>query len=215
MPRRQVRKALNTKQIAFIAIMSSLGTILSGASLTFLPPFLVLPGVGIVAPDFSHVATFVAAVFGGAEVGALVGFLSGIYAGYHFGYVAGNLGLLSLLGVPLGKAMTGLLAGFLYRRLKISSSPRRATLALPLTLLAYVPEAIYTILYFVYIVPIAYGFSLASMIPFVMPKAWVEISIIGILMAILVPTLRTFINAFFHPGSTAEKMDNDRSLKKD
>jgi len=205
---------LNTKQIAFIAVMSSLGTVLSGASLTFLPPFLVIPGVGIVAPDFSHVATFVAAVFGGAQVGALVGFLSGIYAGYHFGYVAGNLGLLSLLGVPLGKAMTGLAAGFLYKRLKIGSIPRRTALALPLTLLAYVPEALYTVLYFAYVIQIAYGFSLVSMIPFVMPKAWAEIFIIGIIMAILVPTLRTFINTFFYSRSSIEKTDNDRAAEK-
>lgn len=205
---------MNTKQIAFIAVMSSLGTVLSGASLTFLPPFLVLPGVGIVAPDFSHVATFVAAIFGGAQVGALVGFLSGIYAGYHFGYVAGNLGLLSLLGVPIGKAITGFLAGFLYRRLKIGSSPRRSTLTLPLTLLAYVPEALYTVLYFVYVIPIVYGFSLASMIPFVLPKAWVEIFIIGIIMAFLVPTLRTFINTFFYSRPSTEKMGDGRAAKK-
>jgi len=185
--------------------MSSLGTVLSGASLTFLPAFLVIPGVGIVAPDFSHIATFVAAIFGGAEIGALVGFLSGIYAGYHFGYAAGNLGLLSLLGVPLGKAMTGLIAGFLYRKLRTCESPRRSVSALPLTLLAYVPEAIYTVLYFVYIIPIVYGFSLAEMVPFVMAKAWVEILIIGIIMTVLASTLRTFINSFFFSQSKTDK----------
>ena len=204
---------MNTRQISFIAVMSSLGTVLSGASLTFLPAFLVIPGVGIVAPDFSHIATFVAAIFGGPEIGALVGFLSGVYAGYHFGYAAGNLGILSLVGVPLGKAMTGLIAGFLYRKLKTCESSKRTISALPLTLLAYVPESIYTMLYFAYIIPIVYGFSLAQMIPFVIPKGWVEILIIGIMMTVLASTLRTFINTFIPQGKQQEtKTGNDQQL---
>ena len=130
---------MDAKQSSFIAIMSALGIVLSLISLNA-APLLSSVGQGGAALDLSHIATFIAAFFGGPYTGALVGLISGIYAGYYFGYVLGSLGLLSVIGIPIGKALTGLIAGFLYKKSGLSNNARRPVLALPLTLLAYVSE---------------------------------------------------------------------------
>lgn len=186
---------MDARQIALVAILSALGTVLSAISLG------VVPFVPNVALDLSHVATFVAAIFGGPFMGAAVGFLGGIYAGYFFGFGSTNgLGFLSLIGVPLGKAMTGLFAGFLYRKLKLGTGTGRSILTIPATLLAYVPESIYTVIYFLYIVTLVNLPPMSFMIVLVIPKGWLEIAGMSVLMAALagnkgfVDTVKRFFN---------------------
>jgi len=192
---------LDAKQVSFISMMSALGILLSGISLNIAPLLRAVSGEGGAALDLSHIATFIAAIFGGPYVGGIVGFLSGIYSGYYFGYVMGSLGLLSLIGIPVGKALTGLAAGFLYKRLRVSSSSRPSTLTVPIILISYIPECIFTILYFLYIVPYVYGYSMGFMLPIVIPKAWIEILLMSFLMGALVGNtgFRQFIFKFFHP----------------
>lgn len=166
--------------------MSAVGISLSALSVNH-ATFVVVPGMGGVALDFSHIATFIGALFGGPFIGAIVGLLGGVYAGYYFGYgIGGGLGLLSLVGLPLGKALTGMVAGFIYGRLRIGSDSRRYLLALPMTLVSYIPESIYTVFYFLYLVPFFYAYSMAFMIPLVLPKAWFEVAVMSILMGALV-----------------------------
>lgn len=201
---------MDAKQTAFIAMMSALGIILSMITLNIGPISIAVPGQGAAALDLSHVATFVAAIFGGPFVGATVGFLGGIYAGYYFGYVVGGLGFLSLLGVPIGKALTGLVAGFLYKKLGVGNSSRHSILAVPTTLLSYIPECVYTISYFLYIVTLVNGQAMAFMIPIVIPKAWIEIAIMGLIMSALAGNtgFREFINRFFYfhaPGKPVSR----------
>lgn len=190
---------MDAKQTAFVAMLSALGTVLSLISLNVAPILTAVGGQAGAALDLSHIATFVAAFFGGPYIGALVGFLSGIYAGYYFGYVLGTLGLLSVIGVPIGKAMTGLLAGFLYRKLGLSSGSRRSTWALPLTLMAYVPESIYTVLYFLFVVQLVGIPAMAFMIPLVIPKGWIEILVMSLLMGALAGNtgFRNFIGKIY------------------
>lgn len=176
---------MNTKQWAFIAMMSALGTVLSAISLNFSPVLIAVPGQGAAALDLSHIATFVAAIFGGPFVGAVVGFLSGIYAGYHFGFVIGSLGILSLVATPIGKSLTGLTSGFLYKKLNLNNSTHSATLTIPIILISYIPECLYTISYFLYIVLYLYGYAMSFMIPIVIPKAWIEIGIMSVIMSAL------------------------------
>jgi LytS/YehU family sensor histidine kinase len=197
---------MDTKQTAFIATMSALGASLSIISLHMAPISIVVPGQGGAALDLSHLATFVAAIFGGPYIGATVGFLSGIYAGYYFGYVMGSLGVLSLIGVPFGKALTGFTAGFLYKKLGIHKSSRPSTLTVPILLISYIPECIYTIVYFLFIVQIVYGVGMGFMIPIVIPKAWIEIAIMSLLMGALVGNtgFKEFILKFFY-ASKIEK----------
>lgn len=200
---------MNAKQTAFIAMLSALGITLSVISLN-VAPLLSSVGQGGAALDLSHVATFVAALFGGPYVGAVVGFVSGIYAGYYFGYVLGSLGLLSVIGVPLGKGLTGLIAGFLYKKSGLGNSSGRSILALPLTLLSYVPESLYTVFYFLYIVIIVNGQGMAFMLPLVIPKAWIEIVIMSLLMGALAGNtgFREFINRSFYLRGLKRSINN-------
>lgn len=180
---------MNARTTASVAILSALGTLLSAFSLH------VTFGAGA-ALDLSHVATFIAALFGGPFIGAVVGFTSGIYAGYYFGYVIGSLGILSLLSLPLGKALTGLVAGFLYKKLKIGSNSRASTFTVPIVLVSYIPECLFTVAYFLAVVPFFYGGSWAFMLSLVVPKAWVEISIMSLMMGALAGNMgfREFIS---------------------
>jgi len=201
---------MDAKQTAFVAILSALGIVLSLISLN-VAPLLSAVGQGGAALDLSHIATFVAAFFGGPYIGALVGFLSGIYAGYYFGYVLGTLGLLSVIGVPIGKAMTGLLAGFLYRKLGLSNGSRRSAWALPMTLLAYVPESIYTVLYFLFVVQLVGIPTMAFMIPLVIPKGWIEILVMSLLMGALAGNtgFRDFIGRIFYFQANKKSMNRE------
>jgi hypothetical protein len=192
---------MDSKTVAFIGMLSALGIALSAISLNVAPILSHLPsgGVGGAALDLSHIATFTAAISGGPIVGALVGLLGGLYAGSYFGFVYGQ-GLVAIVGVPLGKAMTGLMAGILYRKLKIGSGSKHSYLAVPATLLAYIPESIYTVLYFLYIMTALIGPGMADLVPVVTAKAWVEIIVMSILMGALAGNtgFREFINRFLH-----------------
>ncbi|MCD6445754.1 ECF transporter S component [Candidatus Bathyarchaeota archaeon] len=189
---------MNTKEIAFVATMSALGITLSTLSLN-IAPILSSVGQGGAALDLSHIATFIAAIFGGPYVGALVGFIGGIYAGYYFGYVLGSLGVLSLIGIPFGKALTGLTAGFIYNKLKISNRKNSSLLTTFTVLISYIPECIFTIIYFLYIVTFVYGYGMSFMIPIVIPKAWIEITVMSIIMGALAGNIgfKEFMLKFF------------------
>ncbi len=176
---------MNSRKIAFISLMSALGLLLSALSLNMAPIFNAV-GQGGAALDFSHISTFIASIFGGPSAGIAVGLLGGIYAGFHFGYVMGSLGLLSLFGVPLGKALTGLTAGLLYKKLRINERKRISMLTVLTVLASYIPECIFTIMYFLYLVPFFYGFPMGFMVPIVVSKAWVEIVVMSFLMGALV-----------------------------
>jgi LytS/YehU family sensor histidine kinase len=181
--------------------MSALGTFLSVISINIALILQAASGQGGAALDLSHIATFVAAIFIGPYSGAVVGLLSGIYAGYYFGYVMGSLGLLSLVGVPLGKAITGFTAGWLYRKLGVTSNSRPSTSTVLVSLLSYIPECLYTISYFLYVVMYVYGNAMEFMLPIVIPKAWIEILFISLLMGALVGNtgFKEFVLKFFHP----------------
>ena len=192
---------MNSKEIAFIATMSALGLTLSALSLNIAPILNSVGGQGGAALDLSHIATFIAAVFGGPYVGALVGFIGGIYAGYYFGYVLGSLGLLSLIGIPFGKALTGLTAGFLYNKLRVNNRKNSSLLTTAIVLISYIPECIFTIIYFLYIVALIYGSAMSFMIPIVIPKAWIEITVMSVIMGALVGNtgFKEFMLKFFVP----------------
>jgi riboflavin transporter FmnP len=197
---------MNSKQTAFIAIMTALGLLLSAISLN-IAPLLGTVGQSGAALDLSHIATFIAAIFAGPYIGAVVGFLSGIYAGYYFGFVMGTIGILSVIGVPIGKALTGFTAGFLYKKFNVHRSSKPSTFTVPVILVSYIPECIYTILYFLYIVPYFCGGIWEPMISIVIPKAWIEITIMSFLMGALVGNtgFKEFILKSFHTPSL-EKM---------
>jgi len=190
---------MDAKRSAFVAMLSALGIVLSAISLN------ILVGQSA-ALDLSHIATFVAAIFGGPIVGATVGLFGGLYAGYYFGFVFGQ-GFVALVGVPLGKALTGFTSGLLYKKLNIGNNPHRSILTVPITLISYIPECIFTILYFLYIMTLVNGAGMAYILPLVIPKAWMEIAVMSILMGALVGNVafREFIGRFLH-AQTVRKL---------
>lgn len=187
---------MDAKRTSFVGILSALGLALSAISLN-IAPILTTVGNGGAALDLSHIATFIGAIFGGPIVGGLVGLFGGLYAGYYFGFTFGQ-GLLAVVAVPLGKAMTGIMAGLLYKKLKVTDNSH-SIYTIPATLLSYIPESIYTILYFLYIVAFVNGVAaMTFMVPIVFSKGWIEITVMSIIMGALAGNtgFREFINRF-------------------
>jgi riboflavin transporter FmnP len=160
-----------SKGISFIAVMAALGNVLSFISIQLSP---IIPQIPIgpinfsLALDFSHLATFIAALIGGPVVGGLVGLVGNILSG---------------ICLPIGKAMTGIAAGFLFKWL--SSGKVKMILG---TVLSYIPEGVFTALIFIYLYPAFYGFSQALAIVVaaqILVKAFVEMLIMGAILSFL------------------------------
>ncbi|HDI00886.1 MAG TPA: hypothetical protein ENF78_00420 [Candidatus Bathyarchaeota archaeon] len=169
------------KVVAFVALMGALGNALFVLSQSVFT-------IGQVALDLSHVATFISAIFGGPLLGGVVGVLVGLGTGLYFGFIGGSLGLLGLIGLPVGKALTGVTAGFLSRALSNNASPssRRTFLVV---LVSYVPECIFMVFFFLVLVPTFLSPDVAAfLVPLLTPilaKAWIEIAFMAFLMGAL------------------------------
>ena len=97
----------------------------------------------------------------------------------EFGFSQGNL--VTGFGLPLGKAMTGLAAGYLFQRFHVDSYVKAAGLAM----LSYIPEAILTLILFRYLLPAMMGLpmSIATLIGIqIIVKAFIEMIILGVLL---------------------------------
>ena len=163
---------LEAKKVAFAALMGAFGN-----ALFVISQSLQLVSGGQVALDLSHVATFIAALYGGPLLGLLVGALIGLGPGLYFGSVAGAIGLYLPMMV-LGKSLTGLTAGLLSRALmRGGPSSRQALLVVPVS---FLPECFIIIIFFTAMLP-----WLSPILPIVLIKAWVEIFFMAFLMGAL------------------------------
>jgi hypothetical protein len=173
---------LGTKSLTFIAMMAALGNVLSFITTQLAPiaPNIPLGPVSVsLALDISHLATFIAALFGGPIVGGITGAVGGMVAAFEFGFSKGNL--ITGFGLPLGKALTGVAAGFLFRRYKVDSWVKAASL----TVVAYIPEAILTLVLFRYLLPPVMGLPIgvATLIGLqIIVKACIEMIALGIIL---------------------------------
>ena len=157
------------RQVAFVASMAALGNVLALLTVSIPTP------ISQVAPDLSHVATLIVALYSGPVLGGITGAMVSIVPFYRFG-VTGWFGpIVGFLIIPL-KSLTGITAGFLGKRLRPAFA----------TLLGYVPEFVSTYLYFMLVVPfflpqvgqyITQGF-----VVLVLSKAWLELGIIAVIM---------------------------------
>lgn len=183
---------MNSKTIAFMALMGALGNIL------FLISFYLGPIAPGVALDLSLITTFIAALYGGPLVGFLTGLFVGIFPGIYFGPL-GHGSWLGLIGLPIGKSLTGLTAGLLYRGFNVNQRRHNSILTVPLVLVSYIPECIFTIVYFVTLLPYFIGGGGAAILVFVLPKAWAEIVFMSFFMAALMGNhgFSAFIANFF------------------
>lgn len=183
---------MNSKTITFIAMMGALGNAL----------FLVSYYLGRIAPgvafDFSLVGVLIAGLFGGPYIGFITGLFAGIFPGIYFGPL-GNGSWLGLIGLPIGKALTGLTAGLLYKSLNMNQRAKRSLLTVPLVNAAYLPEFIFTVAYFAALLPLFIGGGGLGLLVFIAPKAWAEVVIMSFLMAALIGNqgFNGFVNNFF------------------
>jgi len=186
-------KNMDTKTISFTIMMGVLGNVLFAIS-----SYLGNLGYGI-ALDFSLVAACIAGFYGGP----LTGFISGLFVGIMPGIMFGPMGMgswLGLFGLPLGKGLTGLTAGVIARSASLGRRQYSSLLAVPATLLAYVPECLFTYSYFAYLMPFFLGSGGAfTFIVYILPKALGEVTIISFLMAALVGNrgFNDFVGRFF------------------
>lgn len=171
------------KKIAFMTMMIALGNVLSAVSTNL---GQIIPGVNI---DLSHIATFIAAIWGGPVYGFIVGFFGGVWAGFFFGFVTPyGFGLLSLIGLPLGKSLTGLTTGLFFKAFKIRKRKHASLITVPTVLTSFVPETLFTVAYFLAFAPYFFVNFIGGigLLAFILPKAWAEIALMSFLMAALV-----------------------------
>ena len=143
--------------------MAALGTAVSIITIN-----MVQLGVTQIALDLSHLGTFLVAIPGGPILGAITGLIAGIYPGIAFGYIWGQLGIVGLIGLPVGKGMTGFASGIIQRTLK------RPFLSITA---GYIPECLFTIWLFVFLVPILTPIPAQFVLIIalsIVTKAWIE-----------------------------------------
>ncbi|MCX8183316.1 MAG: ECF transporter S component [Crenarchaeota archaeon] len=172
----------SARKVAFIGMMGALSNILFLASITVL-------NWGQVALDLSHMGTLIAGFFGGPLAGSAVGIIAGLGSGLYFGSTSGLIWLF-LPGFIIGKMLTGLTVGLVSRALGIMERRRKGLLTVFSTLLGYVPECLFTVFFFLVIIPLfappaAAGFLVTLLIP-ILAKAWIEMGLMGFYMAALV-----------------------------
>jgi len=189
---------MNTKQLTFALMMGALGNALFAISFSL---GNIAPSVAI---DFSLVGVIIAGFYGGPETGFVTGLIAGILPGIIFGPL-GTGGVLGLVGLPFGKALSGLTSGIIAGGMKFVQKPRSSLLAIPSTLLAYVPESIFTYAYFIFLLGVQVGG--ATFFVYILPKALLEVIIIGVLMAALLGNagFSHFIKAHFTKTSAKEQ----------
>jgi riboflavin transporter FmnP len=173
------RNKMDTKKFAFAIMMGALGSAFFAVSFYLVP---IAAGINL---DFSLLAVFIAGFFGGPIVGAVAGLIAGILPGIMFGPL-GFGGVLGLIGLPFGKALSGLASGFISKSLRIGSENQRSSiLGVPTSFLSYVPEAFFTVGYFAVLQSsVLAGVTFYSTA--ILPKALVELTIISVIMAALI-----------------------------
>ena len=163
------KKTNSSRCIAFVATMGALGNVLAILSL-FLAP--IHPQIAL---DFSHIGTFIGALYCGPGWGFVTGALVAIAPFYRFG-VAGWYGPLLGSGIILGKAITGLSFGLLVKRARPFTS----------VILGFVPEFFYTYVYLKYVtilfLPNLAAYMTDAVIFSILIKAWFEIFVMAFIV---------------------------------
>jgi riboflavin transporter FmnP len=189
---------MNTKELTFALMMGALGSALFAISFYAAP---IAPGIAL---DFSLIAALIAGFFAGPTIGFTAGLFVGILPGIMFGPL-GMGGVAGLIGLPIGKALSGLTAGLIGKALKLGQKPRSSLLGVPATYLAYVPEAIFTYGYFIFLLGIETGGTV--FLTSILPKSLVEVTIISVIMAALMGNtgFSNFVRANFTKSTPKTK----------
>lgn len=194
----------SAKTAVFVGIMGALSNLLSGLSILlvpFLPAIPLGPYSISVALDLSHLTTFIAALYGGPSIAGLTGLIGGMVASYEFGFSQGNL--VTGFALPVGKALTGITAGFVMRALGIRTGKRHRILIVASALLSYIPEGIFTAFLFLGIFPLVFPetplFILYPIAITIVIKGFFEMFVEGIALSALSTNqgFAMFIQDFF------------------
>jgi uncharacterized membrane protein len=185
---------MDSKNITFIALMGALGNILFALS-----NFVVQIVPSAVSLDLSHIPTFIASIYGGPIIGFITGLITGIFPGVQYGPLSPYGTYIALIMLPIGKSLTGFFSGLLSKALNINFRKNKSLIIIPLVLLSYIPEFLFTIFYFLVILPVFFGSGGLPLLFIIIPKAWSEIIFIGFFMAALVGNngFNNFISNFF------------------
>ncbi|MCW4050853.1 MAG: ECF transporter S component [Candidatus Bathyarchaeota archaeon] len=192
---------MESKALVFAAMMAALGNVLSFLSMQLAPlaPNIPLGPVQVsLALDLSHLTTFIAALFGGPVIGGMTGLIGGLVAAFEFGFSKGNL--VTGFGLPLGKAMTGVTAGYVFKALYTEGNNPRLVAT---TVISYIPEAILTYALFKYLLPAYTGmpaFIAVAIAVQIIVKAFVEMVILGVILIGMVNNLgfKTYARGYFN-----------------
>jgi riboflavin transporter FmnP len=188
---------MNTKSLTFAVMMGALGSALFAISYSITP---IAPSIAF---DFSLIGVLVAGYYGGPKTGFLTGLIAGILPGIMFGPM-GQGGALALVALPFGKALTGMMVGLLSTRIKFGQKPKLAILAIPATLLAFIPETLFTWGYFLLL--FRENMALGTTVYLtVLTKALIEVPIMGIVMMVLLRNngFSCYVRSRFFPENTA------------
>jgi thiamine transporter ThiT len=163
------KKTITVNHIAFVGIMSAMGTAL--AIVSFIP---IGPNINI---DLSHIGTFIVAIALGPFYGMITGVLIGIYPMAMFGNIL----------VPPGKALTGLVVGALAMKLRLgmnsTEEKRKIPLIVPTAFVGWIPEAVF-VLVTMGIIGIPYLLPM-PVVEGILVKGSAEIIALGILCELL------------------------------
>lgn len=165
---------VKSKSLALVGIMGALGNVLAFISI------VLVPIAGSVALDLSNLAVVVVGFYGGWRLGSLTGLIAGVVPGTYFGLMQ-SPGILGFFSLMLGKALTGLTVGVLAGLIGIERRKRKSLLAVPMVLVGYVPEFIFTAVYFLALLPFLLGGAetWAFIFSLVAVKAWAEMILIS------------------------------------
>jgi hypothetical protein len=130
--------------------------------------------------------------------------------------------LLGVIGLPVGKALTGLTVGYLARFLKTKGAKYSSWNVILATLMGYLPECIFTLFYFeglvVILLPeVAENFimwfgSMHALVFSILAKAWVEMALLGIFMGALVGNtgFNDFVSRVFTRSAMITKIKTNK-----
>ena len=169
---------LTTRELSFTAVMAALANVLAMVSIG-------LTRVGQIGLDFSNLAIIIGGIYGGPFLGFLIGLLGGVAPGLMFGPL-GGLGWLGLFGLTFGKSLTGFTVGYVARMLGVRRKAGVRSMAS--VLISYLPESIFTIYFFLSLVPLLLGPAPWLSFAWVMSitaKGWIETVIIAVFIAAL------------------------------
>ncbi|MCW4046690.1 MAG: hypothetical protein NWE99_03900 [Candidatus Bathyarchaeota archaeon] len=190
---------MNTKRLTFALMMGALGSALFAVSYYAGP---IAPGIAL---DFSLLAVFIAGFYAGPTTGFFTGIIAGILPGIMYGPL-GMGGVAGLIGLPLGKALSGLTSGLIGKGLKLEQRKHTSLIGIPSTYLAYIPEALFTLAYFILLLG---GIAVGSNVFFtaILPKALVEVTIMSVILAALMGNngFTTFVRTHFTATKLKEK----------